>query len=71
MAIGTAYFTGKGGDLVSYKITDECVACGTCAEECPSDAITEGDDIYVINQDECTECGTCKEVCPTEAIIEE
>ncbi len=36
----------KGGDLVAFKITDECVACGTCAEECPSDAINEGDDIY-------------------------
>ena len=56
---------------MAYKITDECVACGTCAEECPWDAISEGDDLYVINQDECTECGTCKEVCPTEAIIEE
>ena len=20
---------------MAYKITDECVACGTCAEECP------------------------------------
>lgn len=56
---------------MSFKINDECVSCGTCAEECPSDAIKEGDDIYVINQDDCTECGTCKEVCPTEAIIEE
>ena len=56
---------------MAYKITDECVGCGSCAEECPSDAISEGDDLYVINQDECTECGTCKEVCPTEAIIEE
>ena len=56
---------------MAFKITDECVACGTCAEECPSDAIKEGDDIYVINQDDCTECGTCKDVCPTEAIIEE
>jgi len=61
----------KGGDIVAYKITDECVACGTCAEECPADAISEGDDIYKINLDDCTECGTCKEVCPTEAIIEE
>jgi ferredoxin len=52
-----------------YEITEECVACGTCAEECPSDAISEGD-IYVIDQDKCTECGTCFEVCPVEAIIE-
>lgn len=53
-----------------YEITDECVSCGTCAEECPSEAITEGEDIYVIDQDKCTECGTCVEVCPTGAIVE-
>jgi len=52
-----------------YVITEECVACGTCAEECPSEAIEEGD-IYVIDQDKCTECGTCFEVCPVEAIVE-
>ncbi len=54
-----------------YRITEECVACGTCAEECPSGAIEEGDDTYVINREICTECGTCIDVCPTEAIIEE
>ena len=54
-----------------YKITDDCVLCGTCMEECPSQAIEEEDDIYVINQNECTECGTCVELCPTEAIIKE
>jgi ferredoxin len=56
---------------VAYKITDECVSCGTCAEECPAEAIQEGDDRYVIDQDKCNECGTCSEVCPTEAIVEE
>ena len=25
-----------------YKITDECVACGTCLDECPNEAIKEG-----------------------------
>jgi NAD-dependent dihydropyrimidine dehydrogenase PreA subunit len=53
-----------------YKITDECLACGTCLDECPSGAIKEGD-IYVIDQDECAECGACVDACPTGAIIEE
>ncbi len=54
---------------VAYLITDECVACGTCAEECPAEAIEEGEP-YVINEEKCTECGTCVELCPVEAIIE-
>jgi NAD-dependent dihydropyrimidine dehydrogenase PreA subunit len=54
---------------MAYKITDECVACGTCIDACPSDAIEEGD-IYKIT-DACAECGACVEACPTGAIIEE
>jgi ferredoxin len=54
---------------VAYVITDECVACGTCAEECPAEAIEEGEP-YVINEEKCTECGSCSEVCPVEAIVE-
>ena len=56
---------------MAYKITDDCIVCGTCAEECPVDAIEAGDEIYTIDQDECTECGTCIEVCPSDAVIEE
>jgi NAD-dependent dihydropyrimidine dehydrogenase PreA subunit len=59
----------KGGEKMAYSITDECVACGTCAEECPADAIEEGEP-YTINEEKCTECGSCVEVCPVEAIIE-
>ena len=45
---------------VAYVITEECVACGTCAEECPAEAIEEGEP-YVINEEKCTECGSCSE----------
>jgi len=55
---------------VPYEIIDDCVVCGICSEQCPSGAIEEGDDIYVIDKNECTDCGTCLEICPTEAIIE-
>ena len=55
---------------MAYVITDECVSCGTCAGECPVEAIYEGDDKYVIDADTCVDCGTCAGVCPTEAIVE-
>ena len=52
------------------KITDECRACGLCMDECPEEAISEGDPIYVIDPEKCTDCGSCEDVCPNEAIIE-
>ena len=56
---------------VAHKITDDCISCGSCAGECPVEAISEGDDMYVIDPDVCTDCGSCVSVCPTEAIIAE
>ena len=41
---------------MAYRITDECVACGSCKDGCPVEAISEGD-IYSIDQDVCIECG--------------
>ncbi|HUV81865.1 MAG: 4Fe-4S dicluster domain-containing protein [ANME-2 cluster archaeon] len=48
---------------------DECTGCGTCVEECPTEAISlNDDDIAVVNADDCTECGLCVDSCPTSAI---
>ena len=52
---------------MAYIINDDCTACGTCIDECPVEAISEGD-IYKIDPDECTDCGACADVCPVEAI---
>ena len=52
---------------MAYVISDDCIACGTCIDECPVEAISEGDK-YSINPDLCTECGTCADACPSEAI---
>ena len=52
---------------MAYVIGNDCVACGTCIDECPVEAISEGS-IYSINPNTCTECGSCAAVCPTEVI---
>ena len=60
---------------MAYKITDECITCGACEQECENGAISEGDIIYVIDPDKCTECvgnyetPRCAEICPMEAPV--
>lgn len=56
---------------MAYKISDECISCGTCAGECRVEAISEGQDHYVIDPEKCISCGTCASACPTGAIKEE
>ena len=46
---------------MAYVITDECIACGSCEDECPVEAISEGEDKYVIDAKLCTD--------PVEAIV--
>jgi ferredoxin len=60
---------------MAYKITDECISCGACESECKNEAISEGEDCYVIDADKCTECvgwfdtAQCAEVCPVDAPV--
>ncbi len=56
---------------MAYTITDACVNCGTCADNCPVEAIAQGDEKYVIDSDVCVSCGACADNCPVEAIVEE
>ena len=59
---------------MSLIITDECINCDVCEPECPNDAISQGDTIYVIDPKKCTECvghydtPQCVEVCPVDCI---
>ena len=55
---------------MAYVITDACVSCGSCAEQCPVEAISGGDGKYVIDADVCVSCGSCAEQCPNDAIEE-
>ncbi len=52
---------------MAYQITDECIACGACVDECPVSAISEQDGKFVINADECIDCGACAGACPVGA----
>lgn len=60
---------------MAYKITEECINCGACEPECPNEAISMGDTVYVIDPDRCTECvpvhetSQCASVCPVGAPV--
>jgi len=57
-------------------ITEACTYCGACEPECPTQAISAGDDVYVINGSSCNECAGdaegshCVNVCPSDAIVQ-
>ena len=52
---------------MAYKISDDCISCGACADQCPVNAISEGDGKYVIDAAACIDCGSCAGVCPVSA----
>jgi ferredoxin len=55
---------------MAYKISSDCINCGACESECPSEAISESDGKREINADSCVSCGSCSGVCPVGAISE-
>ena len=60
---------------MAMVINEDCISCGACEPECPNEAITQGDTIYVVDADKCTECvgafdaPKCVEVCPVDGCI--
>jgi len=62
---------------MALYITDECINCDVCEPECPNDAISQGEEIYVIEHSLCTECvghhetSQCVEVCPVDCILKD
>jgi len=55
---------------MATMITDDCINCGACEDECPNTAISMGEEIFVIDPALCTECvgfsaeQMCAAACP-------
>ena len=60
---------------MATMITEDCIACGACEDECPNGAIQLGDGVFVIDPDLCSECvglhdtQKCQEACPIECCV--
>lgn len=55
--------------LISYNITDKCIGCTLCAQNCPTEAISmQPYQMHEIDSSKCTRCDTCRLVCPSGAV---
>jgi Fe-S-cluster-containing hydrogenase component 2 len=60
---------------MATMITADCINCGACEPECPNNAISQGDPVYVIAPQLCTECvgfhdyEACAAVCPVDVCV--
>ena len=60
---------------MATMITSDCINCGACEPECPNNAISQGDPVFVIDPILCTECvgfhdyEACAAVCPVDCCV--
>ena len=60
---------------MASMITEYCITCGACEDECPTGAISLGDEIFTVDPARCTQCigfhdsRKCAEVCPVDCCI--
>lgn len=55
---------------MAFTITNRCVKCGACKQECPNKAIVEETKKFAIDYSKCVQCGACICICPNKAIDE-
>ena len=62
--------SGKCQDMIRYDITDDCIGCTLCVQECPVDAIPfTPHEKHTIDMELCIKCDSCRQVCPVDAVI--
>ncbi|KPK76843.1 MAG: NADH dehydrogenase [Phycisphaerae bacterium SM23_30] len=60
---------GKCRALITYSVTDDCIGCTICAQNCPAEAIAVTPyERHEIDPEKCIRCGTCREICPVDAV---
>jgi len=60
---------------MATRITEDCINCGACEDECPNGAISMGAETFVIDPELCTECvgfsdeQACAAACPPDVCV--
>lgn len=60
---------------MALMITEDCINCDVCEPECPNGALSQVEELYVVDPAKCTECvghfdvPQCIEVCPVDCIV--
>jgi ferredoxin len=62
---------------MATRITEDCINCGACEDECPNSAISMGEETFVIDPALCTECvgfsdeQLCALACPPDVCVQD
>ena len=68
IAKGPCIFVSRNPQPAYIVDADLCIACGTCIEGCPVQAVSLVNERAYIEDDDCIRCYCCHELCPEEAI---
>ena len=62
-------FGGAENKASGYFVTETCIGCGACLNDCPQSCIDMTDGKAVIREQNCLYCENCAAICPVGAVI--